>query len=104
MINLILVINKSLVCANRKVKVDTVKAEKSNRILLVSDSLLSILKEEKEKQQANEHDYVVLSRNGERFNPSSFARRYTELRERKEVKNIRFHDLRHTNANIMYKA
>ncbi|PAB61411.1 hypothetical protein CCE28_00785 [Anaeromicrobium sediminis] len=52
----------------------------------------------------SKNDYVILNLKGERFNPSSFARRYTELRGRKEVKPIRFHDLRHTNATIMYKA
>jgi integrase len=32
---------------------------------------------------------------------SSFSRRYKDIRDKKELKKIRFHDLRHTNATIM---
>ena len=97
-------ISKSLACTAKKVQVDTVKTEKSNRILLLPESLLSIFRSEKEKRSALDGDYVILNLEGNRFNPSSFSKRYTEFRDRNGLKKIRFHDLRHTNATIMYKS
>ncbi|WP_202709699.1 tyrosine-type recombinase/integrase [Sporosalibacterium faouarense] len=100
----ILTVDKTLVVADKKIKVDTPKTEKSNRVLLLSNSLIEVLILEKENRQALDNDYVVLNPEGERWNPSSFSRRYSEIRDKKCLKKIRFHDLRHTNATIMYRA
>lgn len=97
-------INKSLVYSNRQIKIDTTKTEKSNRVLLISNDLLNILEKEKHNGNASNDDYIILNLKNERFNPGSFARRYTELRDRKGLRKVRFHDLRHTNATIMYKS
>ncbi len=97
-------INKSLVYSNREIKIDTTKTEESNRIVLIPNDLLIILKNEKSNRKASSDDYIILNLKNERFNPGSFARRYTELRDRKGLKKVRFHDLRHTNATLMYKS
>lgn len=99
-----LIIDKSLVCADRTVKIDTTKTEKSNRVLLLSHSLLKLLADEKVSRKALDSDYIVLNLKGKRYNPASFARRYTDIRDRRKLKKIRFHDLRHTNATMMYKS
>ncbi|MCT4606657.1 MAG: site-specific integrase [Marinisporobacter sp.] len=97
-------INKTIVVGDREIKVDTTKTEKSNRVLLIPTSLLSMLELERKKRNADLNDYIILNLKGQRFNPSSFSRRYTDLRRILKLKEIRFHDLRHTNATMMYRS
>lgn len=97
-------ISKTLVVSSYQVKVDTPKTESSNRILLVPDFILALLYRIKAERNAKDSDYIVVNLKGDRWNPSSFSGRFIELRDRKNLKKVRFHDLRHTNATIMYKS
>mgnify|MGYP001118582606 CR=1 FL=1 len=94
-------ITKALVESNREVKVSTPKTEKSNRVLLLPNNLLRILQAEKEERRAFDDDYIILTLKGTRYRPKSFARRYIDLRDRLELKKVRFHDLRHANASML---
>jgi len=59
--------------------------------------------ERKLKYGADFHDgdYVVCKENGEPYKPDSYSLKYRRFIKARGLKQIRFHDLRHTNATLM---
>lgn len=100
----ILTINKNLVYSNRIVKIDTVKTDKSNRQLLLSKDLVTFIQNIRNERKSSLHDYIIVNTKGELYNPGSFSRQYTYLRDKLKLDKVRFHDLRHIHATILYQS
>jgi len=97
-------INKSVVNGKGEIRIDTTKTESSNRIIVLSDDMLKFLSGLKEKHiKATEESYIISNIRNEMYNPASFSRLYTFTRDTKGLPKIRFHDLRHIHATILYQ-
>ena len=46
-------------------------------------------------------DYVVCQENGKPYKPNSFTSKFNDFLKKNDLKHIRLHDLRHTNATLM---
>jgi integrase len=99
-----IVINKSVVNANGVVKIDTTKTESSNRIIVLSDNMIKFLNElYKNHLKSTKESFIISNIRNEMYNPGSFSRLYTFTRDTKGLPKIRFHDLRHIHATILYQ-
>jgi len=97
-------INKSVVNAQGCIKIDTTKTESSNRMIALSDDMVKYLKTMYSKVlNASGENFIISNIRGEMYNPASFSRLYTCTRDNKDLKKIRFHDLRHIHATILYQ-
>lgn len=90
-------INRTVINGVNGVKIDTPKTEKSVRVLLLPDVLVNILYDIRGK-----NGYIFTYGDGSLINPASFSRKYIEYRDRKDLKKVRFQDLRHSNASFLY--
>lgn len=88
------------------------KNNSSYRSITMSDNLINELKQHKKLQ--NEHkmkfrkdyddqDFVVATKTGTFVLPTNIARAFRLIRNKLDVKQIRFHDLRHTHASLLLK-
>lgn len=113
--NKVITINKSLIyiAKTKSVEFSSTKTESGNRRILISDHLVSILREHKESQdrfrvdlESAYHDWnlVCCYVNGRYFHPSRFSHKFRVLLNKHGLEHIRFHDLRHTNATLMLEG
>lgn len=88
----------------------TPKTEGSNRTIVLSYNIINIFnkheliqKELKLKQGLiyKDKDFIFCNEDGSNINPASFSKRFGEFIKEKNLKSIRLHDLRHTNATMM---
>lgn len=88
------------------------KSQNGTRTLKITKMLADLLKTYKAEcmknkiamgSRYNPEDYVVCNKNGDPYLPNTFSKKFKRLLEQKNLKKIRFHDLRHTNATIMLK-
>lgn len=88
------------------------KSENGTRTIKITRMLAGLLKKYeniciKEKQSMGvKHsgdDYVVCNKNGEPYLPNTFSKKFRRFLIQNDLKIIRFHDLRHTNATMMLK-
>lgn len=98
-----IIINKSVVVANRIYKIDSVKNESSNRVILLSDDMLDVLIKIKSDSNCTDDDFIIRNSRNEMYHPGSFSRLYTFIRDERKMKKVRFHDLRHIHATILYQ-
>ena len=49
----------------------------------------------------HDNGYVVCQENGKPYKPNSFTSKFRRFLKNNNLKHIRFHDLRHTNATLM---
>ena len=104
------------ICENRvdgldgKVVTKAPKSQAGIRDLPLSPSLISMLNKHKiefSKKQLkyavgyNNDDFVICQHNGNPYKPFSFTKKFRTLLKQNNLRHIRFHDLRHTNASIM---
>ena len=75
------------------------KTESSNRILPIPNELLLVLETETDRT-----GYVVKNINGEPMKPHCLTQDFNRLLQRKGLRHIRFHDLRHTCASLLLSA
>lgn len=97
-------IYKSVVNGKHEIKIDTTKTECSNRIISLSDGMLTFLKNIYDNTATcNDDSYIIRNIRNEMYNPASFSRLYTFTRDTKGLAKVRFHDLRHIHATILYQ-
>lgn len=108
-------IEDNMVTVKKEVSADRVltKAPKSisgKRVIPISSTLREYLKKahenyllRKEKMGKDFFDrgYVVCQENGKPYKPNSFTCKFNEFLKKNDLKHIRLHDLRHTNATLM---
>ncbi len=105
-------ISRSLLPSQKGVIFHDPKTEKSNRVIIAPNTILLELQKLKDKQQehkdllgdAYKKDNLVCCYNdGSYFNPATFSGLFLKALRRYKLEEIRFHDLRHTNATLMLK-
>ncbi|HGT1578851.1 TPA: tyrosine-type recombinase/integrase, partial [Clostridioides difficile] len=107
--NSIININQILIYANSKIIFKEPKTEKSKRTLSVPKELIEKLKIEKLKQNKmklqgtleNENNLVCLNTNLKPWIPTTLSKTFHNFIKRNNLRNIRVHDLRHTNASLL---
>lgn len=110
--NKTITINQTLLHARKGHIFSTPKTEKSRRTIVISDNIINLLIERKEEQEKykemlgegyQDFDLVTCNKDGTPINPSTFSHKFSNILKQNELPNIRFHDLRHTNATLMLK-
>lgn len=81
----------------------TLKTDSSERIIYLTDSQISILKEHK-KQQTMKTDIVCASKVATYLEPRNVRRTMLLICEQADLEPIRFHDLRHTHGTLFLEA
>lgn len=107
--NSIININQILIYANSKITFKEPKTAKSKRALSVPKELVEKLKIEKLKQNKmklqgtliNENNLVCLNTNFKPWIPTVLSKAFHNFIKRNNLRNIRAHDLRHTNASLL---
>jgi integrase len=66
------------------------------RTVIVSDYLMGLIKEFKKSKKS-------ISQNLFTYNPHTFTKKYIKIRKEKNLPHVRFHDLRHYHASLLYK-
>lgn len=116
--NKIKIIN-NLIKTNAGVTVTTPKTEESKRTLIISDSLVSMLKQHKKILNQNrlkygefykkdnifnntKYNFIFIWENGIYIDPNYWTHRFSRILKKLNInKKIRWHDLRHTNATLL---
>jgi integrase len=81
----------------------TTKTKAGTRRLPLPPSLLPVLKAHLERQQAKypQNQYVFASTTGTPINPRNLLRQFKAILQKAGLRDIRFHDLRHTAATFL---
>ncbi|MFH0768983.1 MAG: site-specific integrase [Chloroflexota bacterium] len=88
------------------------KTDKSRRLVSISPSMVSVLKEHRAQQEQlrqtlglslNDADLVFCQHDGRPLLPNSVTHAWVKLAGRAGLKGIRLHDARHTHASLMLK-
>ncbi|WP_281177028.1 tyrosine-type recombinase/integrase [Neobacillus massiliamazoniensis] len=94
----------------RRAVLKDVKTKSSNRIKVISDYVLQILQDRKNKQQIvqqnlgcfnKDNDLVNCTDDGKPIEPRNLLRQFYRLLEEADVPKITFHDLRHLHATVL---
>ena len=81
----------------------TTKTKASTQTLPLPPSLVPVLKAHLERQQAKYplNEYVFASTTGTPINPRNLLRQFKDILRKAGLRDIRFHDLRHTAATFL---
>ena len=113
--NKTITINHTITQSNGKLIIrDKTKTKSSKRTLPLEPIVESFLLELKEKQEKNKElcgnsynqewlEYICVDDCGELIRPDYVTETFLKLLKKKKLKQIRFHDLRHTCASILLK-
>ncbi|AZR74809.1 hypothetical protein BBF96_03235 [Anoxybacter fermentans] len=95
-------------------KLYTPKTEQSRRTIFLTKTTVEVLEKLKKEQAINklklgpaynnEYNLVFVNADGSIITPDAFKNRFTRIRKKAGLNNIRFHDLRHTHATMMLQA
>ena len=108
--NSILYINNTRTQAGKNTIEKEPKTERSIRQLYLTPELITLLRQQKEKQRKiltkdmTPHEYVVFMDNGRPFKPNYLTEAFSKHLAKQGIKHIRFHDLRHSFASIANDA
>jgi integrase len=89
------------------------KTKQSRRTIDITDTLTQALKKHKADQAKEKlalgkayrnNDLVVCEPDGSPINPDTFSARYKKLLMTNRLPQVRFHDLRHSNATLLLEA
>ncbi len=101
-------ITENCVIAGDKVITKAPKSKAGIRDIWVGDRILTLLKEEfakydekRKKVGYTDKGYVFAKDDGERYRPSSITQKWKRFKKEHNLREIRFHDLRHTCATMM---
>ena len=114
-------VRQALIRVNNTYTISSLKTESSYRSLPISDTLLNKLEAHQKRQKVNklkygeaylknvfnkkEYDLVFTWENGRFIIPSNFLQRLKRMLDYCDInKNIRWHDLRHTNATLLLEG
>lgn len=108
--NKTILINKQLIDLDDKVVLTPPKSEESTRLISAPNEVFEIIyrhiqKNHKNKELLeNEYDdqkWIICHNNGRIIKPKYFSKNFTNMIKSKNLKPIRFHDLRHSCASLM---
>lgn len=111
--NKVISITENLIPTKDGVQFSTPKTEASQREIVVPQTIIEELIQQKEKQIANkkllgneyiDNDLVCCYNNGKNFSPGAVSHLFADTLKANNFRHIRFHDLRHTNATLMLNA
>lgn len=108
-------IEDNMVEVDRNVSADRVltktpKSISGQRVIPISSALTEYLKKAHSEYLLKKFrmgkdffdgDYVVCQENGKPYKPNSFTSKFNDFLKKNNLKHIRLHDLRHTNATLM---
>lgn len=86
------------------------KTNSSNRVIILSEATIEVMKEYKEWQDNyilemgskwKGTDRIFTSENGEHMHPSTCYKIFTKVTKKYNLEHIRFHDIRHTSASLL---
>jgi integrase len=89
------------------------KSEESQRTIKVPGLLLEFLKKQRKQQMDfqsmlgelyKKNNLVCCHQDGSPLHPSTLTKKFAKVLKENNLKHIRFHDLRHSNATLMLKA
>ncbi len=103
-------VNKTVSYVEGKIYVTSPKTINSNREIVVSATLIEAIKSYKEKEESikrpkgykNKNNLLFHQENGQPLINSSFSAKFASTLKKNKLKHIRFHDLRHTHATLLY--
>lgn len=105
-------IENNLIYVNKVLSFKSPKSEAGERTLVVPKSIMESLKKHKLEQAKHklkvgelykDQDLVVCEDDGSPVIPSNLSNRFKEFLRAGNLKQIRFHDLRHTHASLLLK-
>lgn len=103
-------IDKSLKVVNGVLDEKKPKTNSSNRVIILSNATIEVMKEYKEwqdnyiKELGNKWkgtNRIFTAENGEYMHPSTCYKIFTKVTKKYNLEHIRFHDLRHTSASVL---
>lgn len=89
------------------------KTKNSHRTLMLSDSMIEYLQNQKAIQDKwriafgdgfNPHNLVICRRDGMPMTANALQHMFKDVLTENQLPNVRFHDLRHTNATLMLRS
>ena len=103
-------VNKTVSYVEGKIYVTSPKTTKSNREIVVSSALIEAIKSYKKKEESikrpkgykNKYHLLFHKEDGQPLTNSSFSAKFASMLKKNGLKHIRFHDLRHTHASLLY--
>ena len=103
-------VNKTVSYVEGKIYITSPKTTRSNREIVVSAALIEAIKSYKEKEEStkrpkgyeNKNNLLFHKENGKPLTNSSFSSKFASTLKKNGLKHIRFHDLRHTHASLLY--
>lgn len=87
----------------KKVKLKEVKTRSSNRISSVPPQLMELIKKQYETSKNNQNNklnLLITKEDGSPMDSSALSSNFKKFQRSRNLKIVRFHDLRHTNASL----